>query len=90
MSQCIHCRIHGKVQGVFYRAETEQMARQLGLSGWVRNRPDGSVELLACGEANQLSALRQWCRQGPPAAQVDEVVCEPVNSEKLTGFSVRY
>jgi acylphosphatase len=78
------------VQGVFYRARTEEIARQLGVTGWVRNMPDGSVELLACGDADQLTALRQWCRQGPPAAQVDEVACKPAASENITGFSIRY
>jgi acylphosphatase len=78
------------VQGVFYRAHTEEMARQLGVTGWVRNMPDGSVELLACGEADQLAALRQWCQQGPTAAQVDEVACEPTDSQNITGFSIRY
>ncbi|MCC6272820.1 MAG: acylphosphatase [Deltaproteobacteria bacterium] len=65
--------IRGRVQGVFYRAWTQQTARSLGLKGWVRNLPDGSVELLAQGAAEPLGELLRLCRQGPPAARVAAV-----------------
>jgi acylphosphatase len=65
--------IRGRVQGVCYRAWTQQTACSLGLKGWVCNRPDGSVELQAQGAAEPLRELLRLCRQGPPAAQVEAV-----------------
>lgn len=62
--------VHGRVQGIGYRAACVAEARRIGLSGWVRNRRDGSVEAIAHGEAAQLLALCEWMRQGPPGAQV--------------------
>ena len=73
MSQRIELRVTGLVQGVFYRASTQDKARELGLTGWVRNAPDGSVELVAEGDAAALDALERWCHAGPPAARVDRV-----------------
>lgn len=69
-------RIHGKVQGVFFRASTEREARSLGLRGWVRNRSDGSVELEAEGPRAACEALIEYCRHGPPAARVDSLQLE--------------
>jgi len=69
----IHCFISGRVQGVSYRAYTQHEATQLGLSGWVRNCPDGRVELVAEGEQEALQQLVLWCHQGPPAAHVTYV-----------------
>ncbi len=69
----IHCFIAGRVQGVSYRAYTQHKATQLGLSGWVRNCPDGRVELVAEGEHETLEQLIVWCREGPPAADVTDV-----------------
>lgn len=75
----IHLIIHGRVQGVGYRAFAERSARMLGLTGWVRNRRDGTVELVARGNAAQLAALKIACARGPMAAsvkQIDETVWE--------------
>ena len=69
----IHAFVSGRVQGVYYRAETRQQASQLGLTGWVRNLPDGRVEVLAEGEEQRVRELIAWCRQGPPRSRVDEV-----------------
>jgi acylphosphatase len=69
----LHCFISGRVQGVSYRAYTQREALQLGLTGWVRNCPDGRVELVAEGEEAALQQLIAWCRQGPPAAIVAEI-----------------
>ncbi|MCE9626144.1 MAG: acylphosphatase [Deltaproteobacteria bacterium] len=71
-----HAVIRGRVQGVFFRAWTQQTARSLGLVGWVRNRSDGSVELLAQGEKDPLEELLRLCRIGPPAARVEDVKVE--------------
>ena len=69
----LHLRIHGRVQGVFFRASTRARAERLSLTGWVRNCPDGTVELHAEGPRDSLIALREWCRRGPEGAQVTEI-----------------
>jgi acylphosphatase len=69
----VHGFISGRVQGVSYRAYTQYEAIQLGLTGWVRNCPDGRVELVAEGEQEALQQLVLWCYQGPPAAHVTHV-----------------
>jgi acylphosphatase len=83
-------RVTGLVQGVFYRASTRDAAIRLGLSGWVRNASDGSVEVFAEGEAETVRKLVDWCRQGPPSAVVREVSVdwsEPVGEQ---GFSITW
>jgi len=65
--------IHGKVQGVFFRASTQNKAKELGLRGFVRNREDGTVEIVAEGYEDQLSELVNWCHTGPEMAIVDSV-----------------
>ena len=65
--------IAGIVQGVFYRASTLEKAQSLNLTGWVRNRPDGSVEVVAEGSRYSLEALAEWSRLGPPSASVSDV-----------------
>jgi len=74
--------ITGRVQGVYYRAETQKQASQLSLTGWVRNLPDGRVEILAEGEEQQVRQLLAWCKQGPPRSRVDLIEEFP---EKYTG-----
>jgi acylphosphatase len=74
----------GMVQGVFFRTATQQKARELDLTGWVRNEPDGSVKILAHGKENNLQKLIDWCGTGPPFARIDKV---EVNwKEKQEGF----
>jgi acylphosphatase len=72
MSGC-RMRIHGRVQGVFFRNWAMERARALGVRGWVRNRRDGSVELLAFGDDEAVEALTAACRTGPPAARVERI-----------------
>jgi acylphosphatase len=88
----VRCRVvvSGRVQGVFFRATCEQVATGLGVSGWVRNRPDGKVEVVAEGERAAVDELLAWCRQGPPRGRVDrvEITDEPVTGER--GFRVRH
>lgn len=71
--------VSGRVQGVFYRASAQETARNLGLTGWIRNRPDGRVEAIAHGYPDQLQAFTDWCRAGPPHADVSDVSVEPVD-----------
>lgn len=90
MSQCKRYRVAGHVQGVFFRASTRQEARRLGITGWVRNTPDGAVELLACGSAEQLQKLNAWLWRGPPSAKVSKVTSEPdEDTAPPQDFSVR-
>lgn len=65
--------VRGRVQGVWFRASTRDQARHLGLRGWVRNLPDGSVEAVFEGEENALRKMLAWCRVGPTGAQVVRV-----------------
>jgi acylphosphatase len=82
--------VRGRVQGVFFRAATAQEARGLGLSGWVRNRTDGSVEIRAEGAHRNLEMLLAWAHQGPPAARVEDVEVEWVEyGGKWHGFEVQ-
>jgi acylphosphatase len=82
----IRLMVTGRVQGVGYRAWARAQAVALGLSGWVRNRLDGSVELLAVGEEQALDALERACLSGPPAAAVDTVARTPALGIVADGF----
>lgn len=73
MSECWKFRVEGRVQGVWFRESTRKQAEQLGLSGHAINCPDGSVEVLACGEADSLNVLAEWLHHGPPMAKVNNV-----------------
>ena len=87
----IHARVTGLVQGVFFRASTRDTARALGLNGWVRNMPDGSVELEAEGPGDRISQLLIWLNQGPQYARVENVKVKeiPVTGAD-TGFEVDF
>lgn len=78
MSQVVraHIIVTGLVQGVYYRATARQEARALGITGWVKNRPEGTVEAMAEGEKNKVEQFIEWCRQGPPDSQVSSVQVE--------------
>ena len=85
----VHLIAHGKVQGVWYRASTQEQALNLGLCGWVKNCSDGSVEIHAEGEKDILEQFIDWCRKGPPAAQVSTLDIEWVDSQGLTDFEIQ-
>jgi len=76
--QCRLVRAHGRVQGIGYRYACEGRARTLGVTGWVRNRMDDSVEALLQGTAEQLDAMCEWMREGMPAALVERLDVKPV------------
>ena len=86
-----HLYISGLVQGVFYRANMQRKAEELGLSGWVRNLPDGRVEAVAEGDEEALKKLIDWAWRGPPAARVEngEVIWEEPRGD-IRGFRIRY
>jgi acylphosphatase len=83
--------IHGIVQGVFFRASTRDEAIRIGVGGWVRNLPDGTVEALFEGEKKKVEEILGWCYKGPPGAQVSEVnvFWEPYKGE-FHQFDIRY
>lgn len=74
--QRLHAIVRGHVQGVSFRYETLRKAFEIGVTGWVRNRPDGSVEVTAEGERAQLQRLLDFLHRGPPAARVSDVQTE--------------
>ena len=86
-----HVTIQGQVQGVFFRAYTQEKARELGVSGWVGNNSDGTVTVAAEGPENVVKQLIEWCHSGPSRAQVKKV---DVTFETYTGefedFEIRY
>ncbi|MEN3010505.1 MAG: acylphosphatase [Candidatus Bipolaricaulaceae bacterium] len=86
----VHLFVSGRVQGVFFRAHTRDLAQRLGLTGFVRNLPDGRVEVVAEGPEEKLQELIAFCHQGPPLAHVTGVELrweEPTG--EFRGFSVR-
>ena len=86
----VHLVVHGRVQGVYYRATTQEVATGLSLSGWVRNRSNGTVELVAEGPPDRVHEFVEWCNQGPTLAQVDRIdqfTSEPIGLDG--GFHVR-
>lgn len=87
----IHVFISGKVQMVGFRASTRRTANRLGVKGWVKNLPDGRVEVVAEGEEKQIEKLIDFLHEGPPAARVDNV---QITDEEYTGgfdqFSIRF
>ncbi len=86
-----HVFIEGRVQGVFFRANTREEANLLGLTGWVRNCWDGRVEAVFEGEREKVERVISWCKKGPPGALVENV---EINWEQATGeydtFSIEY
>ncbi len=86
---CIHCFVSGKVQGVWYRAGTQDEAKKRGLTGWARNLPDGRVEVMACGEKKALDQLFEWLKTGPERALVSDVSREDLPWENFERFSVK-
>ena len=89
---CIIAWVHGRVQGVGFRYNTQHEAQRLGLTGYAMNMDDGSVEIVACGESDQVEQLMRWLKAGGPrSARVDRILSEPHRpGDDLKGFSIRY
>ncbi len=79
-------RIEGRVQGVWFRGWAAEQATARGLTGWIRNRRDGSVEALFAGPAAAVEDMLRTCREGPPAAAVSAVIAEPAEAPDGDGF----
>ena len=90
MKSKVHVIISGRVQGVWFRASTKNKAEQLGINGWVRNKPDGNVEAVFEGDEKIIKEMLEWCNHGPPLAKVDNVEVEkqPL-SDEFDKFSFR-
>ena len=89
--KALHVTICGIVQGVWFRANTREQAQRLGVSGWVRNTPDGAVEAHVQGDDDAVDSLLAWCRQGPPGARVDKIkAIEGGPEEDIQGFRILY
>ena len=80
--------VHGRVQGVWFRAGTKEKADQLGLLGWVKNRPDGTVEIHTEGEKQLLDKFITWCRIGTPAADVTSLDIDEVMVQEYKSFDI--
>lgn len=86
---CKRFLIRGKVQGVFFRQSSRRVARELGLTGWCRNLPNGSVEVCACGDEAVLNQFQSWLANGPPQARVDTVESALVEMDIPERFEIR-
>lgn len=84
-----HVHVTGRVQGVWFRAWTREQAQELGVSGWVRNRSDGSVEAVVSGPSEAVEALITALREGPPAAEVEDVRVTETEAPTEPGFRIR-
>lgn len=87
--KCRLFRIEGRVQGVWFRESTRREATALGITGHAKNMADGTVQVLACGEAEAMDQLADWLKQGPPMAQVTNVEWSVMESECLESFVTR-
>jgi len=88
----VHLKIHGSVQGVFFRAHTVEKAEQLGdIYGWVANNADGTVDVVAEGPENKINDLADWCRSGPSTCEVTKVEVEKLTyTGEFDSFDIRY
>jgi acylphosphatase len=86
-----HILVKGKVQGVFFRKETRLAAEKFGITGWVRNTGDGNVEIFAQSNEDAIKQFIDWCRQGPPKADVKDVeVRNADTNNNIKHFSIKY
>jgi acylphosphatase len=84
----LELHIHGRVQGVGYRAALFAQAQRLGVRGWVRNRRDGTVQAVLAGTGDAVQRVLEWARHGPPSAAVERIEVQPAAGE-FTGFELR-
>ena len=85
----IAIHVKGIVQGVFFRKTTQQKAAQLGITGSVKNKDDGSVYIEACGTDDALKTLLEWCNEGPPRAEVESVETKELVFKEYKDFTIK-
>jgi acylphosphatase len=90
VTRAVEVRVTGRVQGVSFRWYAASEARRLGLAGWVRNEPDGSVAAHLEGQADAVEEMVDWCRHGPPAARVHDVDVRDVAATGATSFEIAH
>jgi acylphosphatase len=89
MKTTMHCFVSGRVQGVCFRMETREQAQLFGITGWVRNLPDGRVEVMASGDEMQLKQLHEWLKQGPDLARVTDISVKELEHQEFDGFTIQ-
>jgi len=89
VTTCLLVTVRGKVQGVFFRASTQEQARQGQLSGYAKNLRNGDVEVLVCGEPNKVEDLLRWLHHGPPLAKVEHLSTEKQDTIVTGDFEIR-
>lgn len=89
MKQAFAVTLSGRVQNVGFRFATVEKAQEIGIKGFVKNKPDGTVYIEAEGEANDLNRFLEWCKEGPPAAKVENVENQEIPIQEFAGFNVK-
>lgn len=89
MKKTMHCFVSGRVQGVCFRMATREQAMLQGINGWVRNLPDGRVEVMASGDESRLKQLHDWLHKGPDLARVLSVEREELEHQEFDGFTIQ-
>jgi acylphosphatase len=87
---CLRCIVSGLVQGVFYRRESAEKARSLGLVGYVKNLADDRVEVMICGEKEEVMVMQKWLWNGPDRAEVTDVKTEELPWQSFSTFEIQY
>jgi acylphosphatase len=89
--KCLHVKVHGRVQGVFFRSRMKDECDGLGVKGWVKNLPDGTVEAMLQGKPGDLDSILEWCRKGPERADVSRVESHEVTFQNVRrNFEIVY
>ena len=86
--ETVNLLIKGKVQGVFYRASARDKAMELGITGWVKNTPDGNVEIVASGDKESLEKFIEWCHKGPSRALVTGLTMKEMDTNNFSDFQI--
>ena len=88
--KCVHLIVSGKVQGVFFRANTQKKSLELGLHGYAKNLPDGNVEVVAQGDEEKINELIQFIKNGPGISKVKEIKIKHKELENFNKFEIKY
>ena len=89
-NKCLSIQVSGRVQGVAFRHHTQKTAEKMGIKGYVKNMPDGSVYMEACGEESKMELFTDWCSKGPSLARVTNIHINDIPEFQADAFTVRY